>query len=299
MLGNGDDGADFALLDAAFDLGYTTFDCGHNYNDGASERIVGRWLEARGLRDSVIILDKGGHHNEDRRRVTTFDLASDLHDSLARLRTDRIDLYVLHRDDEGVPVGPLIEALNAHRAAGRIGAYGASNWSHQRLAEANAYALDHGLEPFTVSSPNLSLARQIAPPWKGCISISDDDAADAWYRANEVAVIPWSSLAGGFMSGRFRRDNLADFDGYFEQLAVATYADEINFGCLDRAERLAAERGASVAQIALAWVLHRPYPVYPLVGSRNEAELAANAAAVAIDLSDAELTWLETGEGKS
>lgn len=297
MIGGGDEAADFALLDAAFEAGFTTFDSGHNYNDGGSERSLGRWIEARGLRERVVILDKGGHHNEDRRRVTPFDIASDLHDSLARLRTDRIDLYLLHRDDEAVPVGPLVEALNEHHAAGRIGAFGGSNWSHLRIAEANAYAAEQGLIPFRASSPNLSLARQRTPPWEGCISISGDHEAQAWYRESGMAVIPWSSLAGGFFSGRFRRDNLAEFSAYYDRLCVATYGSEENFRRLERAESLAAERGATLAQIALAWVLHQPFEVFPLVGARSRDEFEANRAALSIELSGREVRWLAGEQG--
>ena len=79
-----------------FAQGCTTFDTAHGYGEGACERAFGRWLEKRGLRDQVVILGKGAHHNQDRKRVTPFDIEADLHDSLARLRVDSIDLYVLH-----------------------------------------------------------------------------------------------------------------------------------------------------------------------------------------------------------
>ena len=297
MIGAGDKTSDFALLDAAFEAGFTTFDTAHNYNDGGSDRILGRWLEARGLRDRVVILGKGAHHNRDRRRVTPFDIAGDLHDSLARLRSDHIDIYVLHRDDPDLPVGPIVEALNEHHRAGRIGAFGGSNWSHQRLAEANAYAEAHGLVPFSVSSSNLSLAHQVKAPWEGCVSISGDAEANAWYREHGLALLPWSSLAGGFFSGRFRRDNLDGFENYFDRLCVETYCVEANFGRLERAEELAATRGVTLAQIALAYVLHQPFEVFPLVGARNRDELAANVAALSIELSQEELGWLEGEDG--
>lgn len=295
MIGAGDESADFRLLDAAFDAGFTTFDTAHNYNDGGSERSLGAWLEARGVRDRIVILGKGAHHDTERRRVTPHDIVDDLLDSLARLRVEHIDLYVLHRDDPAVPVGPIVEVLDEQHRAGRIGAYGGSNWSHHRIAAANAYAEEHGLTPFTVSSPNLSLARQVQAPWEDCISIGGDEEAIAWYRDHDVAVLPWSSLAGGFFSGRFRRDNLDTFGSYGDRLCVTSYCTEENFGRLDRAERLAAARGVTLAQIALAWVLHQPFEVFPLVGARNRAELDANVAALSIELSDDEVRWLEQG----
>src|SRR5262249_30771156 len=97
----------FALLDQVYELGCNTLDTAHVYSGGNSERIIGRWLQARGLRDKVIIITKGAAHSADRRRMTPFDLAADLHDSLVRLRADSIDLYLLHRDDPDKPFEPI------------------------------------------------------------------------------------------------------------------------------------------------------------------------------------------------
>lgn len=92
-------------------------------------------------------------------------LKHDLDQSLERLGTDHIDIYMLHRDDLKVEVGPIVEVLNEYHKAGKIGAFGASNWTHQRIAEANAYAKAHDLVPFTVSSPNFCICNQIDDPW--------------------------------------------------------------------------------------------------------------------------------------
>src|SRR6185436_11297422 len=164
--------AGFALLDGVFAQGGTTFDTAQVYGGGDSERTLGRWLQERGLRDQVVIIGKGAHHNEDRHRVTPFDITADLHDSLARLKTERIELYLLHRDDPTVPVGPIVNVLNEHLQAGKIGAFGGSNWSVERIQEANTYAAANGMVPFVASSPNFSLAEQIRPPWPNCVSIS-------------------------------------------------------------------------------------------------------------------------------
>ena len=127
---------------------------------GRTSGGVGRWLRARGRHDEVVILAKGAHHNDDRRRVTPFDITADLYDSLARLQTDHLDLYLLHRDDESQPVGQIVECLHQHAEAGRIGAYGGSNWTTARLQAANETAAAQGLRPFVAGSPNFSLADQ-------------------------------------------------------------------------------------------------------------------------------------------
>src|SRR5919106_484258 len=159
--GDLDEAQSFALLDQVYELGCNTIDTAHVYCGGDSERIIGRWMQARGLRDQIIIITKGAAHSQDRRRMTPFDIASDLCDSLARLKTDYIDLYLLHRDNPDVSVEPIIDTLNEHLQAGRIHAFGASNWSHQRIEAANTYAQTNGLVPFVSSSPQFSLAESL------------------------------------------------------------------------------------------------------------------------------------------
>lgn len=284
------------LLDAAFAQGINTFDTAHVYGQGECERSVGAWINGRGNREEVVLIGKGAHPNRDRpSRVTPFDISADLHDSLARFQTDYIDLYLLHRDDESVPVGPLVERLHAHKEAGHIRSYGGSNWTHQRIAEANTYAEAHGLDPFVASSPNLSLATQAIAPWTGCISVSGEAGRPArdWYKAHNIGLFTWSSLAGGFFSGRFTPDNLDEFTGYFDKLCVDVYCFEENWGCLDRAKQMASEKGASLAQIALAYVLNQPANIYALIAPYNAHEVTDSAKAIDIELTADEITWLE------
>lgn len=285
----------FALLDAVYEQGGTTFDTAHVYGSGDCERTFGRWMRERGLRDKIVILGKGAHHNQDRQRVTPFDITADIHDSLARFQTDYIDLYLLHRDDPSQPVGPIVEILNEHKRAGKIHAFGGSNWSAARVDAANAYAAEHGLEGFSVSSPNFSLAVQARPPWPNCVSISGPAGTGerAWYEANQMPLFSWSSLAGGFFSGRFHRDSLDTLTEPLDKLAVEVYCTEENFQRLNRVEQLAAEKGLTVPQIATAYVLSVPLNIFALVGCYKGTEFAANVAASTVRLTEDELAWLE------
>lgn len=285
----------FALLDAVLEQGGTTFDTAHTYGQGDVERTLGAWVGDRGVRDQVVIIGKGAHPMQGRQRVTPADIASDLHESLERLGTDYIDLYLLHRDDPRLPVGPLVEALNEHQRAGKIGAFGGSNWLPERLQAANEYAAAHGLTPFVASSPNLSLAVQSFAPWEGCLSISGPAGQPAreWHAAAGMPVFTWSSLAGGFFSGRFRRDNLGEFESYMDKLCAEVYGNEANFGRLDRAAALGAQKGLTAAQVALAYVLSQPLDVYAVVGCQTGAEFRENAAANDLRLTPDELAWLE------
>ncbi len=276
----------FDLLDGAYALGCNTFDTAHIYSGGDCERVFGRWIAERGLRDKVVIIGKGAHPNADRNRVTPFDIAADVHDSLARMKVDCIDLYLLHRDDLTLPVGPMVEALNELQRAGHIGAFGGSNWTAARIAEANAYAAGRGLTPMVASSPNYSLAVPRELPWPGCVSVSGDagEADRQWYQQHKMPLFCWSSLGGGFLTGRYRRDNLESFAeaGYFEKLVLRCYCTDENFDRLDRAEAAARRLGLTIPQIAMAWLMQQPEHVFALVGCRTAEEFGENVAALAV-----------------
>jgi aryl-alcohol dehydrogenase-like predicted oxidoreductase len=280
------------LFDAVFEMGCNTFDTAHIYSGGDNERSVGRWINARGIRDKIVIVGKGAHHNADRKCVTPYDITAHLFDSLARFQTDCIDLYLLHRDDQSVPVGPIVETLNEHLNAGRIKAFGGSNWTARRIADANAYAAEHGLTPFAATSPQYSLVEMLEEPWDGCTSISgaQGESDRAWYQEHDIAVFAWSSLAGGFLSGRLTRDNLKQHE---EELYYRCYANERNLQRLDRARELAREKGVTVPQIALAYVFSQDVDVFALAAPTTPAEFEDNLAALALKLSSEELDWLD------
>ena len=283
------------LLDGVFAAGGTTFDTAQSYGGGDCERVLGAWMERRGNREQAVILTKGCHPNQDRDRVTPSDLTSDLMDSLARLRTDYVDLYLLHRDDPSLPVDAIVSTMAEHHAGGRIRAYGGSNWSVARIEEASAYAARQGLPVFAASSPNYSLAVQLRAPWAGCLSIGGPEAAvdRAWYRRTQLPVFAWSSLAGGFFSGRFGRDKPRPASGR-EALSAATYCSDDNFTRLEVAEAIGREHGVSAARVALAYIMQTGLDVYPIAASATPEEFADNAAAVDLKFSAEEIARLES-----
>ena len=303
MISNADPSWEHTLLDALFAQGARTFDTAHVYAGGGNERSIGTWVRSRSIRDEVVIIGKGAHHYNGRNRVTPEDISSDISESLERFGFDFIDLYLLHRDDPSVPVGPIVDVLNEHQKAGRIHAFGGSNWTTARLTEANAYAAANGLTPFVASSPNYSLAEQIEEPWENCISISGPQGAGerAWYAETKLPLFTWSSLAGGFLTGKYRRDNLDSFspDNYNDALVKRCYCSEANFQRLDRAEQLAEQKGLSIPQIALAFVLNQPLDIYALSAPVTADEYRANAAAASLRLTAAELAWLDSGSRNS
>jgi len=291
MLNSRNEAGGFALLDAVFEAGCNTFDTAHVYGNGDVERVFGRWVNSRGIRDKVVILDKGAHHNQDRKRVTSFDITADIHDSLARLQTDYIDMYALHRDDPKTPVRDIVRTLHEHKYSGRIGIYGGSNWRIERLSAANKYAEAAYLTPFVFSSPHFSLAEQVEAPWDDCISITGQNSFEQdWYKRHKMPVFCWSSLAGGWFSGRIRRDQVQECA---KELFVRCYHSDSNWKRLERAQILGKSIGATAAQVALAYVLHQPFQTFPLVAAYSREEFNACAEALYIKLAENDLAWLD------
>ncbi len=279
----------FDLLDAFIAMGGSIVDTANTYGGGESERALGAWLTERGNRSQVLVLTKGAHPKRGApRRVTPQDINADMEESLGRLHTDYVDLYLLHRDDPELPVGPIVECLNEHASAGRIRAFGGSNWSVRRIDQANAYATAHGLRGFSASSPNLSLAVPKEPRWPGCLAV--DAETLAWHRTHQFPLFSWSSQAGGFFTGRFTPEDQSDKE------MVRTYYTEGNWERFRRARELAKKKGCDALQIALAFVLNQPFPAFPLIGPATVDELKSSAAALDITLTAEELAYLDLGE---
>jgi aryl-alcohol dehydrogenase-like predicted oxidoreductase len=281
------------LLDRFIEAGGTTVDTARIYAKGTSETAFGKWLERSGKHDDVVVLGKGAHHNSEtlERRVTPAAIHEDIETSLREMRLEAIDIYILHKDDPEAEVGPIVEAMNEEADAGRIKAFGGSSWSTQRLDEANAYAAEHGLRPFTVSSPNLALAVPNEPMWVGCISIAGDAPAQAWYQATGMPVFAWSAQARGFFSGRFNPE-LTEGATTDAQNVIRTYYSADNWERYRRADELAELKGCTLRQVALAWVLHSPLDVFALIGPATIAELDDCLGALDVELTPAEVAWL-------
>jgi aryl-alcohol dehydrogenase-like predicted oxidoreductase len=268
------------VLDDFVGRGGNAFDTAFIYKSGACEAVLGQYLEERGLRDSVMILGKGAHTPD----CTPEAIGSQLEASLNRLRTDFVDVYMMHRDNIEIPVGEFIDALNAQHTLGRIRVFGGSNWSLERTRAANDYAASKGLQGFTVVSNQFSLAEMMDPVWAGCIS-SNDAAYKTWLADHQIVLMPWSSQARGF----FVLGDPQDLSN--EELVRCWYSPQ-NFNRLERAKALAQSKGVETINIALAYVLHQPFTTFPLIGPRNVAETASSFRALEIELSAAEMAWL-------
>ncbi len=282
------------LFDAAHASGIDAFDTARCYM--RSEDVLGSWMERRGLRDKVTLITKGGDCGMfGGGRLREKCIRADLRASLSALRTDRIDLYFLHKDDPFREVGEIVETMNALIAEGKIGAYGVSNWSCERVAAALEYADSHHLQPLSASQLQYGPAEAVRAPWRGCLTLTGEKQASAraWYARSGVAVLAYSPLGRGMFSGKFgsgdRRGAARAMDGAGRR----GFLSEENFERLRRAEEIAAETGHTVPQVALAWTLGSEMNVFAVVGTARARGIERDLPAADIVLTAQQRAYLD------
>ena len=281
-------------LDAAWANGFTIFDTANSY--GQSEKNIGVWMQRRGLRDRVVLLDKGC--NPGQKGSPDVMCAQLLYDQTAescrRLQTDYLDLYVLHRDDPSYPVAPIIDALNDLKAKGVIRHFGASNWTRARVAEANSYAQSQRMEGFSVVSPAFSIAETVGDPWGGSVNLcgAAHRADREWYKEQGIPVFSYSSLGRGFFSGKFKTTGNIPAEECLPSYVLAEYDSPVNRRRLAAAEKIAAEHGATVSQVCIAWLLALPLEVFPIINPSRVSHMQENIAGLELKLSSEEIRLL-------
>jgi len=280
---NKNDFADGAILwDAFIEAGGNAFDTAFVYGAGRHEAALGEWIAQRGIADDVVVTAKGAHSPY----CTPRTIAAQLNLSLDRLGLETVPIYIMHRDNPDVPVGEFVDALNRLKAAGRITLFGGSNWSVERFEEANAYAAKHGLEPMRILNNNLSLAVMERPVWNGCVTSNTPETL-AYLRDNGVMHLSWSSQARGYFLPPHLRDRLPAETG-----PEQCFGSDANAERRRRAETIAKESGVSTHNVATAWVLAQSFPSFALIGPRSAGELATTLPAFNLDLTPADVAWL-------
>jgi len=273
----------YRMLDRFVDAGGTLIDTADTYGDGRSERVLAPWLARR--RDDVVVAtkvrfsvsDPGGEGlSADRIRA-----ACDA--SLQRLGIDVIDLYQVHAPDETVPLEETLEALDGLVQAGKVRALGASNYPAWLLAWAVALQDRNGWSPFVSLQPQYSLVER-----------SIEIELLPFCRAAGLGVLPWGPLGAGFLTGRYSREEpppagsrMGDATDDLEE-APARRAIERNFRAVDEARAIADEKGATVAQVSLAWLLATEGVTAPIVGPRTFDQLEDLLGAVDVSLTPEE-----------
>jgi aryl-alcohol dehydrogenase-like predicted oxidoreductase len=272
-----------ALVGRAIDAGINFFDTADVYAGGESEEMLGRALGTR--RDEVVIATKAGWRTGDplnRSGLSAAHLLWSIGQSLKRLGTDHVDVYIAHRDDAHTPLEETLQALDTIVKHGKARYLGVSNWAPWKIAAALELQRANGWAPFTHIQSMYSLLgreveHQILP-------------LAAHYRLGFTA---WSPLAGGFLSGKYTRENLSDPDNRLSGFDMIPFDKEHGFALVERMRGIAEGHGASVAQVALAWLLARPQVSSVLVGASRMSQLDDNLAAADLQLSAEEIAQLD------
>lgn len=276
----------FALLDAFFGAGGRMIDTAEGYSSwvpgnrgGESEAIIGEWQESRGVRGELRIGTKVGMGGPPG-ALKPEAVAKALEGSLERLRTDYVDLFYAHRDDLTTPLDEVAAGFDALVKCGQVRELGASNYTADRLAAAIAAAERQGATPFTVVQPEYNLAMR--NDYEGALQNLS--------LTRGIAVLPFYGLASGFLTGKYRSP--ADWQGSPRGHALNQAAAAGGWDVLAAMDEVAKQTGASLAQIALAWLNSRPGVAAPLASATSPGQLADLVAGVSLVLTPDQLDRL-------
>jgi len=286
--GKTDEAQSAQIIDRALDAGINFLDTANVYHRGDSEEAVGKALEQNRRRDHVILATKvhgpmakdepnaGGNH---RRHILRQCEAS-----LRRLQTDWIDLYQIHRPQSDIPLDETLRALDDLIRSGKVRYIGSSTFAAWQLVESLWIARELGLNRFVTEQPPYHLLdrrieRELIP----------------MAQTYGFALIPWSPLAGGFLTGKYRRGEQPPSDARLQRKNERTEAllSDAGFDVLEKAEQFASEKGCTVSQLALAWCMGQPGITSPIIGPRTLEQLDDNLGAMDVALSDEDRQHLD------
>ncbi len=267
----------FSVMDAYFAAGGNVFDTARIYGqktDGdisLSEKTLGEWIRANGVRDSIMLATKGAHpdrYDLTKTRITEKTVKDELESSLEALGVDSVDVWFVHRDNPAAPVGEIVDMLT-DATAGRVGHLGASNWTAARLAEAGVHARKAGRPGFAISQIQWSLARVTNESWGDQTVVIMDDREEAWYADSRMPVMAYSSQAHGM----FAKVIGQGADSLPEHVATC-FQLEANMDRIGRCRELSERTGVTPAGICLSYLTSAPFPVIPVIGCSRPEQVA-------------------------
>lgn len=277
------------LLDAFVSAGFDFIDTADVYSNwvpghagGESETVIGNWLAARGNRDKVVIATKVGMGQPGRKgRLDRAYIAESIEGSLKRLRTDYVDLYQSHADDDATPIEETLEAYGVLVKAGKVRIIGASNFSAERLGASLAASAAHGLPRYETLQPHYNL-------------VDRDGFEGALQRLcveEEVGVIPYFGLASGFLTGKYRSE--ADFGKSPRGGGMGKYLNPRGHKILAALDAVSARHAVAPAQVALAWLMAQPSIAAPIASATSLDQFRGLAGAAALELRAEDLAELD------
>jgi aryl-alcohol dehydrogenase-like predicted oxidoreductase len=271
------------LVGRSLDAGINLFDTADGYAGGESETLLGRALRAR--RDDVVITTKVGFRSGPaltQAGLSRRHILWSVDQSLKRLGTDWIDLYLVHREDPFTPLEETLAALDATVKSGKVRYLGFSNWSAWKAAAALEIQRANGLAPFVHGQMNYSLLGRDV----------ERDVIPMMQRYG-LGLTVWSPLASGFLTGKYTRANLDDPDNRYSGFDILPFDKETGFALVDRMRPIAERHQASVAQVALAWLLSKSAVSSVILGASKVHQLDNNLGAIDVKLTEGELTELD------
>jgi aryl-alcohol dehydrogenase (NADP+) len=285
-----DEAASRPFFERALEHGITFFDTADQYSLGGSEEVTGRALKALARRDQVVLATKvywpiGDGPND--RGLSRAHLMDAIDNSLRRLGTDYVDLYQIHRWDYSTPIDETLRALDDIVRAGKARYIGASSMFAYQFAKALALADRQGWTRFVSMQNHYNLAYR-----------EEEREMIPLCREEGIGIIPWSPLARGLLAGNRRRSASQFLDGETSRaktdtVAQGLYRSDNDYAVADRCVAVAGRRGLPPAQVALAWLLHKPDVTAPIVGATKLAQLDDAVAAMSVRLEEPEIRELE------
>jgi aryl-alcohol dehydrogenase-like predicted oxidoreductase len=273
-----------AIINRALESGINFLDTANVYSRGISEEIVGKALRHNGQRDRIVLATKVHGRMDDQDILAAGNnrrhIIQQCEASLRRLQTDYIDLYQIHRPSSAVPIDETLRALDDLIRAGKVRYVGTSTFTAWQVMEALWVSKELGLNRFISEQPpyhllDRSIERELVP----------------MAQAYGLAILPWSPLARGFLSGRYRRGQdipgdsrvARDMQGMFSDRTKRHFS-EMAFTLLDTLDVIAAQKGGTVSQVALAWCAQQPGVTSPIIGPRTMAHFEDNLGALEVTL---------------
>jgi aryl-alcohol dehydrogenase-like predicted oxidoreductase len=275
-----------ALIEQSLEAGVNFIDTANVYSYGQSEAILGNSLQNLEVdRDEVVVATKvRGPMSEspNDQGLSRYHIFNSVDDSLERLQLDTIDLLYVHGIDSAVPTREIMHSLHDVVESGRVRYLGVCNWPAWRVMEAQQIARREGWHEFKAMQYFYSLSGRDA-----------EDALIPLARQEDLAFLPWSPLAGGFLTGKFTRDSQSAEGARRDEFDFPPIDKEQGYDIVEVLEDIADDHDASVAEIALAWVRHQTGVTSTIIGARNADQLESNLNSANIELEDDELAELD------
>lgn len=287
--GGVDEDTSFRLIDTYLSLGGNTLDTARVY--GNSEATLGKYLSLRRCRENIILATKGAHYDTvtKQKRVSARDIEYDVELSLKNLKTDYVDIYWLHRDDEDIPAGEIVEMTAPLVKSGKALSLGVSNWKPERIKAANDYAKAHGLPEYITSQIKHSAAITVSENDQTILSL--DDHSRPFYAKEKMPIFAFTSQARGLFSKLERLGANSLGDGIRREF----FCDE-NLRRYDEIRKLSLELDRPVSQIALAAILcDTELEIIPIIGGKTPEQIADSMKSLEIKLTKNQFSQIMKG----